>query len=276
LEFGVGESDNLFRTATPLRSDITSLGSVFNLRRDQRLVRGSLVGDIRFLKYGADQIVDDSEVVGSVDGKLELHIVPERFHWDFNYDYGQARTDPRAPVGPGNRQHTTVTSTGPELALPFGTRNAFELGAHIAERHFETSTELDSRLTTVRFGVRRDLSPITRLTLSLEQSENKFDLQPDSYTFRILSVEYRKQLASGEALASLGRGDVETAGRSEPTTVARLNWRRALGTRSHIEVWGASSPMPAVCSRAAGWAAATGRSVVWRTSRERPTDDCAT
>src|SRR5690606_12511661 len=142
---------------------------------------------------------------------------PDRFRWDAESNFGQVRTDPSAPVGPENRERTTVFSTGPRLSWPFGGRNTLEVGADVAERRFETTETLDSRLTTARLGVARAIGPVTRVALTFERSENEFEIQEERYEFQILSLEYRKQLASGEAVASAGRGAVEIQGESEDT-----------------------------------------------------------
>ncbi|HEY8549716.1 MAG TPA: hypothetical protein VIL35_07170, partial [Vicinamibacterales bacterium] len=134
IELGVGESDNLNRDAAALRSDMTILGLGFGARRNTRLVRGALAGDVELREYGAEGLADDDEVLGSIDGVLELHVVPDRFRWDAESNFGQVRTDPSAPVGPENRERTTVFSTGPRLSWPVGGRNTLEVGADVAER----------------------------------------------------------------------------------------------------------------------------------------------
>jgi hypothetical protein len=239
VEIGVGETDNLNHDAAELRSDIDVLGVAFDARRTEGpLLRGAIKGDVHYMKYGAVGLDVNHEVLGSVDGGLELHIVPERFEWDTRYDYGQVRADPRAAVGPTNRLDTTTASTGPMVTLPAGDRNSVELAAQISDRHFESTQSLDSQLTTTRFALRRMLNQVTRIGLVYEGNENEFDVGSDVYKFKIASLEYRKELASGLANLSVGRGRVDIAGRSEATTVARVNWNRALGTRSRIEVFG--------------------------------------
>ena len=111
------------------------------------------------------------------------------------------------------------------------------MSMQVSDRSYATTETFDSRLTALRLGVVRAINPITSVALNLEKSKNEFDAeQPESYKFEIATVEYRKELASGEAVASLGRGRIRIAGDSEPTTVARLAWNRAVGVRSRLEI----------------------------------------
>ena len=238
MELGFGQTDNLNKDTVGLRSDMTILGLGFSARRDRALARGALAGDVDLLKYGAADVADDDEVLGSIDGILELHAVPDRFRWDFGGNFGQVRTDPRAPVGPDNRERTRVVSTGPALAWPFGRRSVLEVGAEVADRRFERTETLDSRLTSTRVGISRSVSPVTRVAITFEQSENEFDADLDTYEFEIVSLEYRKRLASGSALVRAGSGTVDIGGESEDTVVATLAWDRAVGARSRLFIWG--------------------------------------
>lgn len=238
LELGLGQSDNINRDDAEIRSDITRLGAGFNARHEGSRLRGALLGDLQYVKYGADLVADDDELLGSVDGQVALYAVPDRFWWDLRHGTGQVRTDPRAPISPENRERTSVSSIGPNIALPLSARNTFEASAYFSARRFETTSELDSDLTTVRVGISRDIDPVTRFAVRYEQSKNDFDELPEAYRFKTLVLEYRKQLASGEAAASAGRGRIEVAGDANETWVARLNWGRNLGSRSRLEVWG--------------------------------------
>jgi hypothetical protein len=236
IALGIGQSDNVNRDAASVRSDMARLETGFSGRIDRQRLRGALAGDLEFLKYGAEEIADDSEVLGSVDGLLELHLVPDRFHWDVQYGYGQTRLDYLGPIGPSNRQTTTVATTGPSLLVPLGSRNALEFGALVSERTYEETSEFDNRLTTLRLGFTRAISAVTSISFKLEERENEYDDDPTVYEFELASLEYRRELASGEAVASLGRGRVEIGGISQPTTVSRLAWNRAVGARSHLEI----------------------------------------
>lgn len=235
IDLGLGYTDNLNRTADEQSSDIGRLAVGFAGRTERRWLRGAIAGDVEYLKYGADDVLDDDEVLGSVDAELKLNFVPERVQWDFDAGYGQVRIDPVGAVGPSNRQGTTSFSTGPQITFPLGGRSTLRLGGMISEQSFDETKDLDGRLTALRLGLERQLDTVTQLTIAVEADETKYDLDSRTYDIETLSLEYRRELASGEAYASVGRGRVKYDDISEPTTVARLVWKRAVGARSRIE-----------------------------------------
>lgn len=237
ISLGFGHSDNLNRDETnAVSSDITRLQVGFAGSVDRLRLRGMAAGDLQYRDYAAEESAVDSEVLGSVDGWLELHMVPDQFYWDVQYGFGQTRLDVFGPVGPGNRQRTTVVATGPHLALPLGDRNSLEFGARVSERSYEKQPEFDGRLTTVQLGLVRAIDAVTRVSLNLEGRENEFNDTTEVYEFEIASLEYRRELASGQAIASVGRGRVQIGTESQPTTIARLAWSREVGARSRLEI----------------------------------------
>jgi hypothetical protein len=236
IELGVGHTDNVNRDADELDSDIGRLSVGFAVRSDRRWLQTAVAGDLEYLKYSADEVSVDDEVLGSVDGTLVVLIVPDRVQWDFGLNYGQARVDALGPVGPLNRQAVTSFSTGPQITIPLAERTSLQASGLISEQSFEERTDLDGRRTAARLGLERQIDPVTRLTFAFDVSETEYDLDSLAYEYETLSLEYRRELATGEAIASIGRGSVEIGGNSEPTTVAQLLWKRAVGARSKIEI----------------------------------------
>ncbi len=238
IEIGLGQTDNLNRDATELQSDIGRLAVGFAGRTDRRWLRAAVAGDIEYRKYGADELSgDDHEVLGSVDGVLELHAVPDRVQWDFRAGYGQVRIDSFGAIGPSNRQNTTSFSTGPQFTLPLGQRTLLQVGGTVSDQSFEVTKDLDGRSTAARLGLERRIDPITQLTLAVEAREIEYDLDSQTHDIASVSLEYQRELASGEAFASIGRGQVEVNGQeADPVTVGRILWKRAVGARSRVEI----------------------------------------
>lgn len=235
IELGIGHTDNLNRDVNNLESDIGLLGLGFAGSTDRRWLRAGLAGDVEFRRYHAEE--DDNEVLGSVDGALELHAVPDRVQWDFAVAYGQARIDPLGAVGPSNRQYATSFSTGPQIALPLGGRTMLQIGGSISDQSFEVTEDLDGRSMDARLGLERRINPVTQLTLALEGTEIEYDLDDQTHDIATLSLEYRRELASGEAFASIGRGEVKINDEdAEPVTVGQVVWKRAVGARSRMEI----------------------------------------
>ena len=237
VEFGLGRSDNLNRDAEELAANIGRLAVGFSGYADRRWLQAALNADIEYRKYDASELLVDDELLGSVDGVLELHAVPEKFQWDFRYGYGQVRIDAFGAVGPLNRQRTTSLSTGPQVKLPLGERTLLHVAGTLSDQSFEATRELDGRSSAVRMALERQTDPVTQLTVALEGRKLDYDLDSQTQDTASLSLEYRRELASGESFASIGRGRLEVNdGNAEPVTVGRLQWSRSVGARSQIEI----------------------------------------
>src|SRR5690606_10615189 len=104
VRVGYAHSDNVGRaSAGEVRSSVPVLGVTFNMGRDSQRLNGALVGDLEYRRYSnAEDLLDDDEVLGSVDGRLAVDLVPERVAWDFEQSAGQVRTDPFAGSTPQN------------------------------------------------------------------------------------------------------------------------------------------------------------------------------
>ena len=237
LDAGGGQTDNLGRDSSQLRSDFRFLGLNVDAGMASRRLEGRLLSDVEWRKYGAQEVVDDHEVVGSLDGNMALHLVPQRFVWDFETNFGQLRSDPLAPSSPTNREQTAVFSTGPRIYLPAGPRNLVEIEARASERRFENSSQLDGRFSVLRLGFSHALSHVARLRVTVEDSQNELDTGDEPYDFRIASVTYERKLASGAVELTVGRGEVRIPPNEDSTEVAQFAWNRDVGTRSHLRVW---------------------------------------
>ena len=137
IELGLGQTDNLNRNAEELESDIGRIAVRFAGRADRRWFQAALAADVEYRKYGAEELEDeDDEVLGSIDGLLELIAVPDRLQWDFRAGYGQVRIDAFGAISPSNRQQTSTFSTGPKVAIPLGARTFLQIGGLISEQTF--------------------------------------------------------------------------------------------------------------------------------------------
>ena len=70
VSLGVGETDNVARTAQSVRADMEVLGLNFNFVRQSPRLDGTLFGDVTVRRYSTDALTDNDEVIGSVDGRL--------------------------------------------------------------------------------------------------------------------------------------------------------------------------------------------------------------
>ena len=241
LELGVGRTDNLNRDPDELESDIGKVGVGFAGRTDRRWLRAALGGDLEYRRYEIDSseepLEDDDEVLGTAGLQLELHAIPDRIQWDFRADYGQSRIDPLGAVGPSNRQRTTSYATGPKFGLPLGSRTLLKLGGEVADQEFEVTQDLDGRSTNILLELERQLDEVTKISLVGDKREIEYDLDGQMHDIESLMLKYNRELASGEALVSIGAGRVSVNGvEADPVAVGQLVWKRDVGVRSGFEI----------------------------------------
>jgi hypothetical protein len=237
LELGYGQTDNLGRDASNVRSAITTLGLIFGGAAARPRLDGRLVGDVDWLHYGAEAVQDDTEVVGSIDGAMSVEAVPEIFLWDFQYNYGQLRTDPLAPIGPDNRETAKVATTGPAITVPLGPRNSLEFGAQVSQRNYEASTQLDSEVQATSIGFTHDVDSVTAVNLSLDDRETDYDNGLQAYEYQSITIGYAREFASGGVELSLGRAEMDVSGTTEPATIGNFAWQRGIAARSRLRLW---------------------------------------
>jgi hypothetical protein len=132
--FGHGESDNIARSTAPEDGSYDSLGFLADFARNSQRFDLNIHADLESRSYSLDTV--DNELVGTVNAGAEVHIVPQRFSWEFRDYHGQGITDPYAAIGPGNREQLNVLSTGPIVDLPLGARTSLELGVTLSRRRF--------------------------------------------------------------------------------------------------------------------------------------------
>lgn len=235
LRAGYGHTDNVLRDETEQSSGIAMVGLRFAAGKSSTRFDGRAAADVEHRSYRESSA--DDELIGSIDGTMDIGIVPERFAWGFEQSFGQMRVDPFAPVGPGNRERVVVFGTGPRLQFPVGARNDIEIGADIRERRYSGARFLDSRLTSGRFALVHALDSVTDIALEFQYTENEYEALDNPYEFRILSATYNRAFSSGGVEFRLGRGEVEIGANTTSTSVARFQWRRGIGARSSLNVW---------------------------------------
>jgi len=237
LSIGYGENDNLGRDRTGVRTDITTIGAAFSAGVDHRHLDAAIIGDLEQRRYGSSDVINDHETIGSVDGTLSLNPIPEIFFWDFQYNYGQARTDPLAPIGPMNREASRIATTGPRFRIPVGQRSRIDLSAQRSDRSYDRSNRLDGNVDAASVRFTRSLDAVTSLSFSLGDRNIEYDNTPQVYENQSVTVGYMRRFSSGGIEASLGRGKLDYGGSSDPAAIWTVAWDRGIATRSRLRLW---------------------------------------
>ena len=172
ISAGIGHSDNIARTATDQKSEtIGTVGADFGvLQRTSRLDL-DVGGNLQWADYFDHTY--DSELVGNAVGKAHFQIVPERFNWVLQDNFGQSTLDPLAPVTPGNRENVNYLSTGPDLNLPLGGRTGLRISGRYDKVDYETSPVDNDRLKGL-VGLVRSISAGTRVSLDVQREKIDF------------------------------------------------------------------------------------------------------
>jgi hypothetical protein len=235
LRFGAGYSDNAFRTQINQESSsYKAMGLFFDVVRDGTRFDSTFTGDVERRNYSDPNI--PNEPVGSINARIDVEVVPERFAWRFDDSYGQGRVNPFQVIGPTNRQEINVFSTGPQLTLPLGSRTSMRLNGTHERRRFDNTGQLDSDSDEVLLGVFRSVSQTTEVGLSWIRREITYsDVLPD-WNDDTVFLSYRRQLATGSAAVSIGENSVSIAGAETSGPLFEADWTRQLGSRSELRV----------------------------------------
>jgi hypothetical protein len=158
FDAGVGRSDNIRRTAEdPVDETILSVGAQLGWLASSRRLTADVLADIAYLDYRDGTF--DGEVTGNLVGGVKMHLVPDRFDWIVEENFGQARRDPLAPITPDNRENVNLFATGPDLVFGIGSSLEGKLGARYLRVDFEDS-EFGSERYSALASVVRALSSV--------------------------------------------------------------------------------------------------------------------
>ena len=115
-EIGAEHSDNVRRVATDEQSDTIGTARVtLTLEEMRPRLEARIAADVQYRHYFDDSY--DSEVVGGLSGDVAWSILPERFIWIVQDNYGQIAADRAQPDTPDNREDINYFTTGPDLRL---------------------------------------------------------------------------------------------------------------------------------------------------------------
>lgn len=221
-EAGIGYSDNIRRTdAGETNETIGTAGVSLDWRERKRRLRGDATIDLSYFEYLDNTF--ESEVVGTGDGSLELGIFPETLHWVVEDTFGQARSDPFAPVTPDNREDLNYFSTGPDLMLRFGASGFGRVFGRWSKTSYEISP-LDAERTSGGFAVGRRASSRSELTLNAINEQVTFDQGTSSdYDRKSAFVGYRLDAARTLLTTDLGYTWLDRDGAQDTSGSALVN-----------------------------------------------------
>ena len=184
----------------------------------------------------------DDEVIGGLNGMAVLALVPERFEWFVQDNFGQTRLDPRLAETPNNRENFNYFTTGPDVTLRFGQRTSLRLSGRYSLTSGETATFDGDRYSATLALIRR-LSGATAVSLNVRGERLEYDAaEPDAAAF---SSEYDRHEAfvryeiddtRTQLGLDLGYTAIDGQGDTSSGLLARLSLGRQTSTSTSVRL----------------------------------------
>jgi hypothetical protein len=234
LYLGAERSDNITRVPVDEVTDTTGIGRaavVFEQHRPR--LDTEITGDLQYRHY-LDDTYDD-EVVGGATADIGWGILPDRFVWVFQDNYGQIMTDPLGSDTPDNRESFNYFSTGPDITVPLGERTALLLSGRWSDTYYEDSPEGNQGIEG-HAGIARKLSDQTTVSLNGSVNDITYDEDEIFPDYKITEGFMRMESESAQTTfsADLGYAEADRGGRKSDGPLVRLNVSRRITSRSTL------------------------------------------
>lgn len=244
LDLGARYTDNVRRVDINEEEETVGIaGLSFAFDVDRRRMDARAAADLRYQEYFDNTF--DSEVEGGLDGAVSLALVPERFVWVAEDNYGQVAQNRQVADNPNNRQDINYFSTGPDLTLPFGQRTSFQVSGRWADAYYEVGNQ-DSETLTGSAALIRQISEATALSLNGTYSETNFDQDEVFVDYTVEQAFLRLALTGSRTTLTLDGGasrlEQEGGASKSESVLARLDLTRQIGARSRLRLVAGTTP----------------------------------
>lgn len=235
-DVGVGATDNIERDADDARSEgLASVGLRFSVLRESPRISADMVGDLSYFSF-LDNTFDD-ELVGSVRGSVNVHVVENFLDLVVEDVFGQTRQDLNSVSSPVNIENVNYFSTGPNLSheLFAGT---YVIGtARYARMDYEESA-LGNESQSWTLGIRREFSPSSDVSLNVGRTYIKPEPAANTPDYDLESAYLRYGIGGARYSFNidLGANRVNSTTRSDSGVLVGLALSRQLGVYSTISL----------------------------------------
>ena len=169
-EFRVGymKTDNIFLAPSDgTESSIGTFGMTFSLKEETVRTQAEIRMIADYLDY---EDYFDSEWIAALDANASFAIVPERFYWVIQDNFGRQLLDPLSTPNPGNHENINYFSTGPMVQIPMGPRYFMELQGKLSSVAYSESNYGDHRGSgKIRLGQRANEDTTYSISVSSER-----------------------------------------------------------------------------------------------------------
>ncbi len=232
-----GYSDNLYRSSPSSGDDVfSSFGGTIDYRNQTRRVDAEVIGDLAYYVYSGNA---GNELTGYFSGRVALGVVPEKFLWVFENNFGQGIADPLQPASPGNTEGINNFSTGPDFIFRFGDANSARLSGRYSNVWYQDSLGDNDRYSG-RLSLEHQLSSRSSVGLAGEVEAVKFTepgVGPDYDKYEGY-LTYRTQGARTGLTLDAGYTEISGGDVTDNGPLVRLSINRVVSPSSSVFIGG--------------------------------------
>ena len=230
LDAGIEHNDNVTLTPVdPIDVYIGRAGLGFGISQDSSTVQASVFGRVEYRNY-QDDVYDDS-VDGTLTGRLNWVILPERLAFTVQDDLSLQSVNTLAADVPGNRQQVNVFSAGPTLFFNFTQTLDGVVDLRYINSDAEVTDEFNSQRVQLALRAIKELSPTSRLSFNVQAQQVDFDddITARDYNRYDAYARYAQTLARFDLGLDVGYSRLDYdhgyPDRSDPLLRADIGWR---------------------------------------------------
>lgn len=236
ISVGAIYTDNVARVEVNQKSDVIATAGIdlaVNEHRPYFDVKAA--GDVHYLDYTSGDY--PHEIFGNAAGTLLGTVVPERFLWLVQENFGQQQLVLGAPDNPANRETVNFLSTGPEVSIPFTDLTRLHLTALASEVNYQ-HTDTDNHRLLVGSALIHDLNRTASISLNAETERVRYrndvlnpNFDRDSAYLRYVVNGARTQIAVAGGIA---RTKIIAETKSRP--LLRIEATRLMNARNTLKL----------------------------------------
>ncbi len=230
LDTGIEHNDNVtLAPIDPIDVNIWRTGLGFGISQDSSTVQASVFGRVEYRNY-QDEVYDDS-VDGTLTGRLNWVILPERLAFTVQDDLSVQPVNTLAADVPGNRQQVNVISAGPTLFFNVTQTLDGVVELRYINSEAEVTDEFNSDRIQLALRAIKELSPTSRFSFNVQAQQVDFDddIVARDYDRYDAYVRYARALARFDLGVDVGYSRLDYRygypDRSDPLVRADVSWR---------------------------------------------------
>jgi len=234
LTAGGSWSDNISRTPTDEEDGtIGRAGLLLDYAERTNRLDTKVNTNVAYEHYFDDTF--DDAVIGGVAGVMTASIVPERFKWLVQENFGQIDSDPFAADTPSNRENVNYFTTGPDFAFRLGSTFTLALSGRYSSTTYE-ETDLDGERYGATASLIRRMSSASSLSLNVTGDQLKFDDTTVNQDYDRYQAFLRYSLTGSRTtvLADLGYTRLDFDPEESDGTLAKLSLSRKVSASTTL------------------------------------------